>query len=428
MSAYATLLQPAISGDDPIIRKYRDHREQVTPLLMGKLHNRVSASALKKMDALLEVFATLPPLAKQEILMHPHYQHWWFYFLTYYKGRQDQKLEAWLAEFAQFLIIPALQYDCWPEQGLSIPLTEDRRIRFPGYGYTTLPGGKMTERMVHVQKQRSELVFSVAEERYAIAIDTLLARGTSTQIERLQKVPDTEIAVDGSDTWTLEFVHFLREREATQVNGRSDIEPGVVGAENIHSLHRTFLFLQQCWPEMYAEMTRYVHLLVPFTSQTRDAFTNISWGGAIFLRAQFDPQWYTLERLVHETSHLFLNLLMSLEPIHQHDWNDMVPSPFRPGLRPITGLYHGAFVFTRVAMVMDRAYRLTGDQEYSQRIPVIIDQVKQARETLRQYVRLTPLGKNVLDEISQEIDGIEQRYQPHSEDLTPMINAYLREW
>jgi HEXXH motif-containing protein len=130
-----------------------------------------------------------------------------------------------------------------------------------------------------------------------------------------------------------------------------------------------------------------------------EAFTNTSWQGGVFLRADFTTAWFLLERLVHESSHLRLNVIMACEKVHYANPEERVPSPFRAGPRPVNGLYHGAFVFTRSAEVLARLYESTRDQAVAHRIRELRLKVQASFEIIDRYVLLTPFGRTLLDDI-----------------------------
>jgi HEXXH motif-containing protein len=161
--------------------------------------------------------------------------------------------------------------------------------------------------------------------------------------------------------------------------------------------------LGACWPEMRQEIESCVRLIVPVRSQQNSSFSNTAWQGAVFLRDDFADPLFLIERIVHESSHVRLNVVMVFEALHEHPWDDRVESPFRAGPRPVTGLVHGALVFTRAAEAVIRVSRDSPlEQLGAARAVELLQKVGNALATLRSAVRLTTTGEMLIAEIETE--------------------------
>ncbi|MFI6172492.1 aKG-HExxH-type peptide beta-hydroxylase [Nocardia sp. NPDC051052] len=155
------------------------------------------------------------------------------------------------------------------------------------------------------------------------------------------------------------------------------------------------------WPEIRAEIEESVRLIVPIRSRRTSAFSNTAWQGAVFLRDDFADPLFLVERLVHESSHIRLNAAMVFSPLHHHAWDDRVDSPFRAGPRPVTGLIHGAFVFTRAAEALLRvSVETPSAHRGAAQARALLDKVSNALATVRSAVRLTDHGECLIGEIS----------------------------
>lgn len=238
------------------------------------------------------------------------------------------------------------------------------------------------------------------------------ARFTRPAADSRPLIPGTAIEVDATDPWTGEFLDGLNVTDPPPGMTTGTMRPGTVGERDLALLREHLDTIGGAWPEMLREIEQYVRLIVPIEDPRRDAFTCTAWPAAIFVRPVFDRQVYTVERLVHETSHLRLNLVGDLVPLHRHGWDDTVPSPFRAGPRPVTGLYHGAFVFTRAAVAMDRIVRHGSDPggAFARRIPYLVGPVEQALTTIGQRVRLTDAGAGLLDLVRTHVADLGARY------------------
>jgi HEXXH motif-containing protein len=191
------------------------------------------------------------------------------------------------------------------------------------------------------------------------------------------------------------------------------------------SLEACFEQLAVGWPAMRAEIESSVRLIVPVRTNRITAFSNTAWQGAVFLRDDFDDPLFLVERLVHESSHLRLNAVMAFAALHEHAWDDRVESPFRAGPRPVSGLMHGALVFTRAAEALLRVSRDSPqEQRGAARALALLIKVRDALVPLRSAVRLTECGKRLVSEIDtactelmNEYSGVSpNEFFPHYQD------------
>ncbi|MGW4792446.1 aKG-HExxH-type peptide beta-hydroxylase [Nonomuraea sp. NPDC004297] len=165
--------------------------------------------------------------------------------------------------------------------------------------------------------------------------------------------------------------------------------------------------LRATWPELHEEMVATVSLVTPIASRQTAAFSNTAWQGAVFLRGDFADPLFLIERMAHEAGHLRLNAFGVLVPLHEHAWDERVDSPFRTGPRPVTGLLHGAFVFTRAASALLHVTRETPEAtQGAAQARALIDKVSTALATLTASVRLTPAGRSLVAEIASERDRV----------------------
>ncbi|MEV4017755.1 HEXXH motif-containing putative peptide modification protein [Nonomuraea angiospora] len=165
--------------------------------------------------------------------------------------------------------------------------------------------------------------------------------------------------------------------------------------------------LRTSLPRLHEEVVAAVSLVTPMTSRRTAAFTNTAFQGAVFLRDDLADPLFLLERLVHEAGHLRLNAFGTLVPLHEHAWDERVDSPFRTGPRPVTGLLHGAFVFTRAASALVDATRETPEATRgAAQARALTDKVSTALATLAASVRLTPAGRSLVAEIAAERDRV----------------------
>jgi HEXXH motif-containing protein len=416
-------LEPVSVATDPVAAGFFQRREHALAQMIDLVAERLGPQDASLVVASGRLLQALPDTARQQVLSHPLFHHWWLRMSQGYKAGDPQALAAWAPALGRFLVVPALLHGHWPQDGFVLPTGGRQELRFPGHPrHLRLAAPTPT-----VRAERRNGAIRIAGEQFEqlIDLDDLLQLGHPPRSPWLQDrwvVAGPGIEVDSDDPWVADL---MGELDATSPPDTGPLQPAAVDPGQLQQLVAAHTFLRRCWPAMAGEVQEYVRLIVLFVGGGRDAFSNTAWQGAIFLSADLASQPFNLERIVHETSHLRLNLIMAQLRLHEHTWSDTVPSPFKAGPRPVTGLYHGAVVFTRVAMALDRAFRLTGEPAYQARIPRILQQVDEALETINLRVTLTPPGRALLDQAAATVEVLRRDYGalPH----TTEPDRYLEE-
>jgi HEXXH motif-containing protein len=208
------------------------------------------------------------------------------------------------------------------------------------------------------------------------------------------------VALDGGDERLQPMLEELARDPASF--STECVRPVAATGELVDRFQGAMDRLATCWPAMYGEICANVGLAVPISAERTAAFSNTAWQGAIFLRDDFSDPLFLTERIVHESSHLRLNAVMVRTQMHEHRWDERVTSPFRSGPRPITGLLHGAFVFTRAALALVHTTAGTSDEERgAAQALTLTNKVASALEVLSSAVRLTEPGRKLVAEIGQ---------------------------
>ncbi|STX50198.1 HEXXH motif domain [Legionella busanensis] len=159
------------------------------------------------------------------------------------------------------------------------------------------------------------------------------------------------------------------------------------------------------------------------------AATSLKYFGMIILRYKLldseEQQFlYFFDSIIHETSHVFLNLLMTIDPIILNS-TELYHSPARNVLRPLKGIFHAHFVFFRLIVM----YRLAEDylidikhsghhENYSNRpirdLPYFYQdrlnayhiKFKQGEEILLKHAKLTEFGAAFLHSLNLESKNV----------------------
>lgn len=107
----------------------------------------------------------------------------------------------------------------------------------------------------------------------------------------------------------------------------------------------------------------------------------------------------SIDHLVHEAAHLFLNLVLTHDPLVLNAEQDRFVSPLRSDLRPMLGIYHGAFVLNRVIGVFKKISHLNlfhNKEMLKQWLEKLEKEHRIAQATLRKNAKLTKLGGTIL--------------------------------
>jgi HEXXH motif-containing protein len=403
---------PVGLAGDPAVAQFMAMRWAGLHRFADVLRDRVSETDAECLDTcvwlLHEVRDDWPA-----IVLHPYYTQWWSRLSLAMRGRQAQAVAALIPELCRFLLVPLARRGGLDGVTLTLPPAAGGEVRLPGHRHHLVTTGLPARRRLSARVEAG--LVEIRHERRAVRVtvgDLLDEQATWSAGPLVSRpwIPGTRIEVDSSDPWLGEFLEQESITRPSPGRQRDDLDAAAVTGEGMRRLAGTLSRLAGAWPEMHLEILDYVRLIVPFSSQVRAAFSNVAWHGAVFLRPTLDDEVANAERLVHETSHLRLNLAMTTSKLHEHAPADVLPSPFRAGPRPVTGLYHGAFVVTRAAVALDRLYRRGGHRGYAERIPVLLGQVTAALATLRRDARLTAAGRALLDEVEDHLDALSSVY------------------
>lgn len=401
--------EPRPPGGDPLVERFCERRVEALGKVTGRLAQRLPRDAGTSLQEAAARVAALPDEQRTPLLLGAAHSHWWFRLSSLYREGDGRALAAWSAELNRFLPVPALAAGA--ELEIDVPVVRPGELRLPG-ATRHLAAAALTAPAARVRVEGGRLAVLTGEGAVEVGAADLLGGSVApgAPVVTRPTVPGTGLEVDASDPWTHDFLDHLNRIDPWPGLEVGDMRPAPTSPACLHALGRAVADVRRSWPAMAGELLGYVGLVVPFASAHKDAFSNTAWQGAVFLQDDFADPVFALERLVHEASHVRLNLVMALDPLHDHGWDDRVPSPFRAGPRPVTGLYHGAFVFTRVAVALDRCHRDTGDPAYAERVPVLLAKVEASLATLREHVRLTAAGAGLLDEVGDACADVRTRH------------------
>ncbi|MFJ7590851.1 aKG-HExxH-type peptide beta-hydroxylase [Streptomyces sp. NPDC097617] len=175
----------------------------------------------------------------------------------------------------------------------------------------------------------------------------------------------TAIEIDGEHPWIARHFASMNSHEPQPGYPSSDLTVRAANHEDGALVDAAFSLIDECWPELAAEIRAYVRLFVPYGSAFHSSFTETCLMGAIFLSEAAQPftsREYTAEHLLHEAAHLRLMLILELDPLVTCRDEAVFNSPVRKDPRPLWGMLQAIFVFARITAFHRRAHAVTGVQ------------------------------------------------------------------
>lgn len=164
-----------------------------------------------------------------------------------------------------------------------------------------------------------------------------------------------------------------------------------------------FLYLKMGFE--WRQLIKFVKVItfVKFPGRTDTNYFSGSFSAAIGSMHTCKPLSYynVLECLTHESSHFWLNMLEEDKELAIKGWTkNIYCSPWRQDKRPISGIIHGVFVFSRVILALDKFLRIK-KKIYSpkniivKRIAYLIAQVKEGAKEVSECKDVTTIGKTI---------------------------------
>lgn len=169
---------------------------------------------------------------------------------------------------------------------------------------------------------------------------------------------------------------------------------------------KTFSLLKDINEEFYNELNVVIKKIVPMKT-SKDVHNSCSYKdcvGTLYL-------WYTtnidfpeialLEAIIHESSHNKLNLIMQSESLTKNDFELKYYSPYRPDARHIYWVYLWVHAIVPTIFILLHAIEswYIDDEWWQKKIILYHIKNKLWYNVIKKYADLTPIGKQILDEI-----------------------------
>lgn len=195
---------------------------------------------------------------------------------------------------------------------------------------------------------------------------------------------------------------------ATENSGLSEaeIEP-MAPSELEHTaslLASAYSILARDLPAFAEEYRIFVNSVLIYRSSTLASGTSFSLCGSIYVHSYPDDDekniFVVLDRLIHETAHLYLHYQSMDEEFLTNDINECRPTPFRDEDRPLIGIFHAHFVLYRLLQALSQSSL----QDHFE-----LNLISRTREKYRQafiqttdvlsaYGKFTPAGEEIFQQ------------------------------
>lgn len=201
----------------------------------------------------------------------------------------------------------------------------------------------------------------------------------------------------------------------------------------VKNARANFAYLQSLWPGMADEITCLQSMLVPVNSPSKDWSISLSsdffWGSILISDAEMS---LFNESLIHEHSH---NIMYGL--LRDHSFlisggfdGERHYSPWRPDARPLYGLLHAVYVFSRVceyyALLIQAHPRAV---KFQDRLALMHARIEIGCIVLTQSDDLTSHGRSLVTSIQAQSERLRALYSDANiENVRRILAQHLTDW
>lgn len=205
-----------------------------------------------------------------------------------------------------------------------------------------------------------------------------------------------------------------------------------------NTIAKALNFIKEVDFDKYVELTTYIRWYGLVSCDIPDVHRSFSvrgLTGVIFLSSPGGngfPDWLVLSQaIIHEAAHNELNLFQEAHQLCIDLDDEVYYSPWRPDPRPLWGLIHAIFVFSKIGRFLakvlqsgaGRVERREIELELSRtlsRVKLGVDQVP--------ITKLTPLGNEILKSIRRSISQVEDQFPASRIESEPVLRDHLLQW
>ena len=196
----------------------------------------------------------------------------------------------------------------------------------------------------------------------------------------------------------------LREIRATKISDHIQLECFPLFDRDIQPFHTIAEYardlIRQVDRDMSAEIDSHITHIKLFDGSGIEGLSSPKTFGVIWLKVPTERtalDWF-LEHIVHECSHLHLNVLMAMDPLLINP-NEFHRAPIRPDPRPLFQVLHGTFVLARNCRVHSRLVAKFPELNLGAKLDKFRDQLKNGLEVIQGVMKPTKHGQRVISSL-----------------------------
>ena len=191
--------------------------------------------------------------------------------------------------------------------------------------------------------------------------------------------------------------------------------------------------IEDLWPELHVNiftLIKTIHFIESPYDDRHVSCTNNYFSGALLMSN--GDEYLLAEATIHEYYHNVLDLMIANGDIFEGapPKEEIYYSPWRPDARHIAGVLHAVFVFTNVAIFLDKAIKVkTSNEELEYRLKTILVKLKLGVEVLRKFHFTKPIAISLIFTLNSEIKTLFEKHQntdfsKHNEIQMEHINGW----
>ena len=215
-----------------------------------------------------------------------------------------------------------------------------------------------------------------------------------------QQLRDAEFRVEPvlTEAWETHFIESVRNDPLDGTVEKVRIIRPLVGQDPgvaIAACTEALGLLAEVDPELHAEFLEYVNRVKLFAGRGYLGFSSPAAFGAIFIRnPETEPVPHFFEHLVHELSHLDLNVLMAHDPLLRNSSAEG-PAPLRADARPLYQVLHATYVLSRNVRATRRLVAQHPELGYEATLREFEEKYAEGVRSVRAQAEFTELGEQL---------------------------------
>lgn len=212
-----------------------------------------------------------------------------------------------------------------------------------------------------------------------------------------------------SESWEESYVNHLRSYDQKDMHGKLTIARPFLNDELV-SFHQTnilaaYEMIRRHDGEIMQEIEDFVTSIKIFHGRVLRGDTSNRSFGAVWLRVpepEDDQVGYWIEHIVHEVSHMRLELFRELDAVVLNPRSEKkYKAPIRDDPRPMQGVFHATFVLARMIRVFKLLSLAGYEKRFRDRLQLCRLQFQVGMETLRHPdARFTDAGREIISTLT----------------------------